>query len=377
MSTWLSDEQQMIRDSAARFLGDHYGFAERQALVASDEGFSRDNWAQFAAMGWLGLFISERHGGHGGSTADQAALMEMLGTALVVEPVMATLLLGGMTLDIAGGHAAERLLPRVVAGDHLLALSHWEAARPHIGHVGTAAVRSDAGYRITGTKILVHHGGSADTLIVSAREAGSPTDRTGVTLFAIDRETDGVVIRGHRTVDGLRAAEVQFQDVPVPPNAIIGEPGGAVPVLEEVADRASVLLAAEAAGAMERTIELTVDYVKERKQFGRPLSSFQVLQHRMVDMYSQHRFARALIWRAARMLDGAEPAGCARAAAAVKTLTGKAGRFVGQEAIQLHGGMGMTADMAVGHYFKRLTMIDALFGNHRHHARRYAALERS
>lgn len=376
MSVWLTDEQQLIKDSAERLVQNDYTIEARQKLIESEEGFSRDNWATFAELGWLGLPFKEEHGGFGGTAVDMAVLMEALGKGLVVEPFASSVILAGTALDIAGGPLAEALLPEMIAGERLLAFAHSEPkSRFNLSDVTVTADAEGDGFKINGQKMLVYHGGSADSLIVSARTSGTQRDRDGITLFIVDRTAEGVSVRGHRTVDGLRAAEITLTDVKVGADAILGSKDKGFEIVEDVIDRACVLFAAEACGAMEKAVELTVDYTKERKQFGRPLSSFQALQHKMADMYSAHQFARALTYRAAALLDDCDPAERAEAAAAVKVKCGNSSKLVGEEAIQLHGGMGMTADMPIGHYFKRLTMINALFGNAQYHLKRYAAMK--
>ena len=376
MSVWLTDEQQLIKDSAERLVQNDYTIEARQKLIESEEGFSRENWATFAELGWLGLPFKEEHGGFGGTGVDMAVLMEALGKGLVVEPFASSVILAGTALDLAGGPLAERLLPEMISGERLLAFAHSEPkSRFNLNDVAVTAKADGDGYKISGEKMLVYHGGSADSLIVSARTSGAQRDRDGITLFVLDRTADGVSVRGHRTVDGLRAAEVTFTDVRVGADAILGAKDKALSIVEAVVDRACILFAAEASGAMEKAVALTVDYTKERKQFGRPLSSFQALQHKMADMYSAHQFSRALTYRAAALLDNCTPAERAEAAAAVKVKCGQSAKLVGEEAIQLHGGMGMTADMPIGHYFKRLTMINALFGNAQYHLKRYTAMK--
>ena len=376
MSVWLTDEQQLIKDSAERLVQNDYTIEARQKLIESEEGFSCDNWATFAELGWLGLPFKEEHGGFGGTAVDMAVLMEALGKGLVVEPFASSVILAGTALDIAGGPLAEALLPEMIAGERLLAFAHSEPkSRFNLSDVTVTADAEGDGFKINGQKMLVYHGGSADSLIVSARTSGTQRDRDGITLFVVDRTAEGVSVRGHRTVDGLRAAEITLTDVKVGADAILGSKDKGFEIVEDVIDRACVLFAAEACGAMEKAVELTVDYTKERKQFGRPLSSFQALQHKMADMYSAHQFARALTYRAAALLDDCDPAERAEAAAAVKVKCGNSSKLVGAEAIQLHGGMGMTADMPIGHYFKRLTMINALFGNAQYHLKRYAAMK--
>ncbi len=344
--------------------------------MAGEAGWSRDTWRAFAEMGWLALPLPEAHGGLGGSTVDTAILMERFGRHLVVEPYVATIVLGAETVARAGSDRQKaELLPAVAEGRLLLALAHGEpTSRFDLARVAATATRDGAGWRLSGHKAVVHHAQCADWLVVSARTAGAGTDRDGITLFLVPANADGVTLRPYPTVDGLRAAEVLLENVAVADDQVLGEVGGGLAVVEAVVDRALVLLSAEAVGAMDATVSLTAEYLKTREQFGRPLGSFQVLQHRLVDMLAAKEFAHALCYRAAGAMDDTTGSERARAAAAVKAETGRAGKRIGQDAIQMHGGMGMTDDMAVGHYFKRLTMIDVQFGNAAHHLRRFAGL---
>jgi len=376
MSFAFTDDQRLLADSADRFLADRYGFDARRTAMAGEAGWSRETWQAFADMGWLALPLPEAHGGLGGSTVDTAILMERFGRHLVVEPYLASIVLGAETVARAGSdrHKAE-LLPAVAEGHLLLALAHGEpTSRFDLARIAATATRDGAGWRLSGHKAVVHHAQSADRLVVSARTAGAGTDRDGITLFLVPAHADGVTLRPYPTVDGLRAAEVLLDDVAVADDQVLGDVGGGLAVVEAVVDRALVLLSAEAVGAMEATVSLTAGYLKTREQFDRPLGSFQVLQHRLVDMLAAREFAHALCYRAAGAMDDTTGTERARAAAAIKSETGRAGKRIGQDAIQMHGGMGMTDDMAVGHYFKRLTMIDVQYGNAAHHLRRFAGL---
>lgn len=376
MSFAFTEDQQLLADSADRFLADKYDFDARKTILRGDAGWSRDLWRAFAELGWLALPVPEDHGGLGGSTVDLAVLMERFGRHLVVEPFLATVVLGAETVSRAGsaGQKAE-ILPAVAEGAVLLAFAVGEPrARFDLHRVATAATRYGGGWRLSGHKAVVLHGDAADRLIVSARTAGAEDDRDGITLFLVDPKAAGVTLRPYPTVDGLRGAEVLLDAVAVPDDAVVGTVDAGLPVIEAVVDRALVLLSAETVGAMAETVRLTADYLKTRVQFGRPLSSFQVLQHRLVEMLSAKEFAHALCYRAAGAMDTTEGVERARAAAAIKAESGRAGKLIGQEAIQLHGGMGMTDEMAVSHYFKRMTMIDVQFGNAAHHLRRFATL---
>jgi alkylation response protein AidB-like acyl-CoA dehydrogenase len=375
MSFSFTDDQRQLADSIARFLADKYGFEQRQAIRAQEGGWSRDIWAEFAELGWLAFPIAEDHGGLGGSTVDLALMMEAFGKALVVEPFVATIVLGAETIARADPAKAAELLPTVVEGTHLLALAHGEpTSRYDISRVATTAKRNDAGWTLSGAKAVVLHGDCADTLIVSARTDGAEDARGGVTLFLVPGDTAGLTRRAYPTIDGLRGADLLLDGVVVGDDAVLGPVGGAVDILEAVFDRACVAVSAEAVGAMAATVDLTTEYLKTRTQFGKTLGSFQVLQHRVVDMLSETQFARALCYRSAGLMDGTAGSERARAASAVKAEVGRAGKNVGEEAIQLHGGMGMTEEMAVGHYFKRLRLIDVTFGNAAHHLRRFTNL---
>ena len=376
MSFAFNDDQKLLAESADRFVLDDYAFETRRKIMAMDGGFSRDVWAQFADLGWLALPIPEAHGGIGGSTVDTAVLLECLGRGLIVEPYHSTVVMGAGAVAAAGSDGQKNeILAGVAEGKTLLAFAHIEPrARFTLNHVETTATKDGAGFVLNGEKAVVHNAETADTLIVSARTAGGTADMDGVTLFLVDRDADGVELRSYPTIDGLRASEVLLTNVKLGADAVLGDVDGAMPAIETVADRASVLMCAEAAGAMDAAVKLTVEYLKTRVQFGRPIGEFQVLQHRAVEMLGAKEYSRALTYRAAGVVDVANARERARAVSAAKVEMGRGGKKIGQDGVQLHGGMGMTDDMAVGHYFKRLTMIDMLFGNADHHMRRFARL---
>ncbi len=378
MDTALTEEQNLLRDSVLRFVLKEYDFDSRRALAASDEGFSRAHWATFAELGWLAMPLPEAHGGLGGGATEVAVLMEAFGRGLVLEPYLATIVLGAGLIAASASEAQKgEILPAVAGGGMLLALAHGEPqARFDLNDVASLAKKDKkgGGYVLDGHKAVVWHAGAADKLLVSARTAGGQRDEKGITIFAVDPALKGVTIRSYATNDGQRAGEVLLQGVSVAGEAMVGKEGAGLPAIEAVIDRARVALAAEAVGAMAALVEQTQDYLKTRQQFGVPLSKFQVLQHRLVEMFNEHQLAQALTFRACATLDNGAPAAIARTAAAVKAQSGKAGKFVGQQAIQLHGGMGMTDELPVGHYFKRLSMIDALFGNADFHLARFAGM---
>jgi len=375
MSFTFTDDQRQLADSIDRYLADKYGFEQRKAIRAGDDGWSRAVWAEFAELGWLAFPIAEVHGGLGGTTVDLALMMEAFGKALVVEPFVATIVLGAETIARADPARAEALLPAVAEGSHLLALAHGEpTSRYDISRVATTATKEGDGWVLSGTKAVVLHGDCADTLIVSARTGGAEDERDGVTLFLVPGDAAGLTKRAYPTIDGLRGADLTLDGVRLGADSVLGPVGGAVDIVEGVLDRACVVLSAEAVGAMAAAVDLTTDYLKTRTQFGKPLGSFQVLQHRAVEMLSETQFARALCYRSAGQMDVSGGAVRSRAASAIKAEIGRVGKIVGEEAVQLHGGMGMTDEMAVGHYFKRLRLIDVTFGNAAHHLRRFAEL---
>jgi pimeloyl-CoA dehydrogenase small subunit len=371
----LTEEQRLLEESLGRLLGDRYAFEQRKAYAQSPEGWSRELWAQYAELGLLGLPFDERHGGSGGGPVETMIAMEAFGRALALEPYLATVVLGGGFLRHGGSEAQQaELVPKIAAGAVTLAFAQTERqSRWSLADVATTARRDGAGWVVDGEKGVVLHGDSADKLIVTARVGGGRRDREGIGAFIVDSNAAGVSRRGYPTQDGLRAAEITFSGARVEPDDVLGEPGRALPLVERVADEAIAALCAEAVGAMAVMHELTVDYLKTRKQFGREIGSFQVLQHRAVDMLVALEQGRSMAMLAT-MMAGAEDAAERRAAlAAAKVQIGRSGRFVGQQAIQLHGGIGMTMEYKVGHYFKRVTMIDATFGDADHHLRALAA----
>jgi pimeloyl-CoA dehydrogenase small subunit len=370
MDLSLSPEQQLLRDTADRLIADTYRFEQRRAYMQSPAGFSRENWRRFAELGLLGLPFAESLGGIGGGGVEVMVLMNAFGRGLVVEPYLACVVLSGGLLREC---AAMPPIAELIEGKAIFAFAHGERqARYALADVATTARRAAGGYVLDGRKTLVLNGDAADRLLVSARTAGSSRDRRGITLFLVDRDARGVSVRGYSTNDGMRAAEIAFDGVRVGADVVIGEVDGALPVIEKVVDQTIAALIAEAAGIMTRLCDLTADYLKTRQQFGRPIGSFQALQHRFVDMLLASEQAKSMAYLAATAWDSNDAASRARTVSAAKAEIGRGGRFVGQQAVQLHGGIGMTDEYSVGHYFKRLTMIDALFGNADHHLARFA-----
>ena len=371
-----STEQTLLKDSVERFLRDAYAFETQRELAASDEGFSRDNWALFAELGWLGMALPEEFGGSAGSAVETMIIMEVIGRGLVVEPYLASVVLGAGLVAREGSAAQRReILPALIEGKLLLAFAYAEPqSRFALNDVEVSAARDGEGYLIRGKKSVVFHAAAADKVVVSARTGGGPRDADGISLFIVENGCAGLARRDYRTVDGLRASDLEFDAVRVGAEALIGERDAGLPLIERAIDHGIAAVCAEAVGAMAVLLEATNEFLKTRRQFGRPIGDFQVLQHRAVDMFMAAEQARSMALMATLKLDDEEEAARKKALSAAKVQIGKAGRFVGQQAVQLHGGMGMTDELSVGHYFKRLTMIDTLFGNVDHHLERFASL---
>ncbi len=370
----LSEEQRLLKDSVDRLMADRYDFESRKRYAREPDGFSRELWASYAELGLLAIPFAEEHGGFGGGAVETMIVMEAFGRALVLEPYLATVVLGGGLIRHGGSEAQKAdYLPAIAGGERLLALAHTERqSRFDLHDVSTAARRDGEGYVLDGQKSVALHGDSADTILVTARTAGSRRDRGGIGLFLVDAKAAGLQRRGYPTQDGRRAAEITLENVRVGAESVIGDPENALPLIERVTDEAMAALSAEAVGAMDEMLKLTVEYLKTRKQFGTTIGSFQVLQHRSTEMFIELEQARSMAMFAAMMAADENPAERAKAVAAAKVQIGRSGRFVGQQAIQLHGGVGVTMEYKVGHLFKRVTMIDTLFGDADHHLARVA-----
>jgi pimeloyl-CoA dehydrogenase small subunit len=370
----LSEEQRLLKESVERLIADRYSFEQRKKYLAEPDGWSREAWTQYAELGLLGLPFAEQHGGFGGGAVETMIVMEAFGRGLILEPYFATVVLGGGLIRRSGTQSQQaELLPRIAEGQLKLAFAHLERqSRWNLSEVATTARRNGSDWVLDGQKGVVLHGDCADRLLVTARASGGRADRDGVGLFLIDATAHGVYRRGYPTQDGLRAAEIRFDGArgAVP----LGEPGQVMGAIEQVIDEAIAALAGEAVGVMAAMQEITLDYLKTRQQFGRPIGQFQALQHRAVDLLTAVEQASSMALFATMMAGDSDPIARRRAISAAKVQIGRSGRQVGQEAIQLHGGIGMTMEYKVGHYFKRMTMIDQMFGDADQHLAELARL---
>jgi len=359
----LTDDQRLLKDSVDRLIADHYSFEKRKTYLREPAGHAAAMWEQITELGLLGLPFPETLGGFDGGAVETAIVMEAFGRGLVLEPYFATVILGGGLLRrFASDAVLGGLAPRIAAVKMKLAFAHVERqSRYDLFDVTTSAVKQGSAWVLNGAKSVVVHGDSADLLLVSARIAGAQRATDGVGLFLVDAASLGVTRRGYATQDGQRAAEITLSNVRLGPETLLSD--NAVPGMEHVVDEAIAALCAEAVGTMQAMHDLTLEYLKTRKQFGRAIGAFQVLQHRSVDMLVELEQARSMAMFAAVMAAETNPIERRKAIAAAKVQIGRSGRHIGQEAIQLHGGIGMTMEYAVGHYFKRMTVIDQMFGD--------------
>lgn len=373
MDFQLSEEQTLLADSVESWLQDKYDFERWRKLVKTDLGYAEENWKTMAELGWLAIPLPEEAGGLGGGAVDAALLAERFGRHMVAEPYFSTVILGAGLIQAAGDDKQKAdWLPAIAEGKAKWAFAHAEhGSRFALNEARTKATKTGDGWTLSGKKIVVWDAATADRLIVLARSAGDDTDTKGLGLFVVDAAGAGVARHDYRTVDNRRASDIQLDHAPV--LAVLGDPANAMPAVEAVIDQAIAFMASEAVGAMAALHETTLAYAKTRKQFGRAIGEFQVIQHRLVDMMMQVESARSLALLAA-LKASSEPKDRAKAAAAAKVQLGRSGRFVGQQAVQIHGGMGMTDELNVGHYMKRLMMLDTTFGNADFHQRRFAAL---
>ncbi len=370
-----TETQDMIRDTMARFLSDTYDFDKRNKMIASEAGRDPAIWQALATdLGMLGAAFDEAHGGLGGGMTENVVIMEELGRAIAIEPYLQTIVVGGGALKACPGALADSVIPQIIAGEAIIGFAYAEPkGRYNLAHIEMTAKKDGAGYILNGHKAVVYAAPYASHILVSARTGGAVKEESGISLFLIDANLPGIVKRDYPTVDGLRASEIYFENVAIPGDALLGDEGAALPVIEKVIDEATVAVCAEACGVTERLHAGTLDYSQQRKQFGQPIGRFQVLQHRLVDMFMEVEQAKSMTLMALLKLD--LPAEQRKAAVSqAKAKVGRACNFVGQNAVQTHGGIGITQELAIGHYFMRATIIENQFGSIDHHYTRYEAL---
>jgi pimeloyl-CoA dehydrogenase small subunit len=369
----FSEEQQLLKDSVEGLLGDKYGFEQRKKILEGADGWSREIWKQYAALGLLGLPFAEEHGGIDGGPVETMIVMGAIGNALALEPYLPTVILAGGFLRRFGTDAQKnKYLPEIAAGNITGAFAHTERqSRYDLFDVKTTARQSGDGFTLDGRKSVVLNGDQADFIVVTARVSGGQRDKDGLGLFIVDAKANGVARRGYRTQDGLTAAEIELSGVKVEADAVIGTPGEALPLIEQIADDGIAALCGEAVGVLSALTEATTDYLRTRKQFGVNIGSFQVLQHRNVEMLIAAEQAKSMTFLATMMVNEPDAATRRKTIAAAKTQIGRSAQFVGEQAIQLHGGIGMTMELKVGHWFKRATAIDIQFGDADYHLEQF------
>ena len=371
----LSEEQQLLKDSITQFVDKDYQFDIRQKNVSSDLGYSSEFWKTFADLGWLGMPFSEEDGGYNGGPTDLMVIMESLGRGLVVEPYIPNVVLaGGLISRLGSSEQKSNLLPKIISGENQMSVAFSEPqSRFNLSDVITSAKKDGDNYILDGYKSVVMNGPSSNFIIIVARTSGKQLEKKGLTLFLLDPSLEGVSLRNYSNVDGSKASEVTLESVTVSSSTMLGKEGEAYTSLEEVIDLATLAISAEAIGIMEKMNEITLEYTKTREQFGETLSSFQALQHRMVDTFMAYEQTKSLLLMcAAKLTDKTVDA--SKSVSALKYQVGIAAKHVGEESVQLHGGMGVTDETNIGHYFKRLTTIRAIFGNTDYHLKRYSDL---
>ena len=373
----FSPEQVLLQDSANKFVGDHGDVPRHRRLCKTDKGYDPDTWRQFAELGWLGVPFSDAQGGIGGGAVDVMVLSEALGRGLLREPFLSTVITCGGFLRHGGSAAQQqRYIPGIIAGEHQWAFA---CAEPGAGYdLATPRCQAAAGtggFHINGSKIAVLNGHCADFLVVTAGTAQGGRENGGLSLFIVDTTVPGVSVEPFSAVDGSRGANIGLRDVWVDAQNVLGAPGAALPLVEKVIDDSILAMGGEALGAMQVLLDTTVEYARTREQFGQPIGKFQALQHRMAEMYLKVEEMRSLLYNAAIQLDD-DSAEAALACAGLKVKLAEAGRFVSQQAVQLHGGIGMTDELVVGHHFKRLLLLSRLYGDESYYLQRYAELAR-
>jgi pimeloyl-CoA dehydrogenase small subunit len=371
----FTSEQDQLRDTVAKLVSQKYDFDTRRKVAKSETGWRPEMWSQFAELGLLGASFTEAEGGFGTGPIEAMIISEEFGKGLVIEPYLQTVVIGGNFFRHGGTDAQkEEHIAGIIGGETIIAFAYSEPkSRFDLNDVSTTAKKDGAGYVLNGHKAVVLGAPFATHLIVTARTSGGQRDTSGITVFLVPKYAKGVTTRDYPTVDGLRASEVYFENVAVGADAVIGKVDGGLPLVEKVVDNAIAALCAEAVGCFKVLNEATISYAKQRKQFGQPIANFQVLQHRMVDMFMAAEQATSMTFMVTLKLDEADKAR-KLAASGAKVQIGKAGKLISQDAVQIHGGMGMTDELNVGHFFKRVTMIESQFGNTDWHLRRYTEL---
>jgi len=375
MDFTFNEEQSLIQDQVDQFVQKEYDWETRQSLSNSEIGFGEENWQKFAELGWLGISVSEESGGFGGSAIESMLIMEAFGKGLVVEPFLETMIMsGGLIDDFGSDEQKSSILEPAIAGGMQLALAYTEPqSRFNLSDVVTEAKSDGENFILNGYKAVVMNGPSANKILVSARTSGSQLEENGITIFVVDADAEGLIKTNYKTVDGRRASDLTIENVKVSKNDVIGKVDSGFEVLDSAIDKAILAISAEAVGAMEVLYKTTVEYSKTREQFGTAIGKFQVLQHRMVDMFMEYEQCKSLLYMATmKHEEGAEDS--KKAISGLKYQVGKAGKFIGQQAVQLHGGMGVTDELNVGHYFKRLTTVGTIFGNTDYHLKKYTSL---
>jgi alkylation response protein AidB-like acyl-CoA dehydrogenase len=375
MDFTFNEEQTLIQDQVDQFIQKEYDWETRQSLSNSDLGFGDNNWQKFAELGWLGISTSEDNGGFGGSAIESMLIMEAFGKGLVVEPFLETIIMSGGLIDEHGSDQQKSsILEPAIAGQLHLALAYAEPqSRFNLSDVVTEAKSDGDNFILNGYKSVVMNGPSANKIIISARTSGTQLEENGITLFIVDGDSEGLNKTNYKTVDGRRASDLTIENVSVSKDDIVGQIDEGFDILDSSIDRAILAISAEAVGAMEVLYKTTVEYTKTREQFGTSIGKFQVLQHRMVDMFMEYEQCKSLLYMAT-MKHEEGSADAKKAISGLKYQVGKAGRFIGQQAVQLHGGMGVTDELNVGHYFKRLTTVGTIFGNSDYHLKKYTSL---
>jgi pimeloyl-CoA dehydrogenase small subunit len=370
-----SDDQRLLVESVTRMLSDNYSFAQRKTYMALPEGYSPAIWSQFAEQGLLGLPFAEEYGGFGGSAQEVMLVMQAFGRVLVLEPYFPTVVLAGTAVNVAGSaDQKQAILPAIAEGSLKLAFAHNERqARYDLTDVVTTAKKNGSGWVLDGSKTVVSHGEAADKIIVSARTSGDRYDEDGITLFLVDATASGVARRGYLSRDDTRAADISLSNVSVSEAEILGEIGKGLPTIQRVIEAGIAATAGEIVGAMEAMNEMTLEYSKTRVQFGNPIGSYQVVQHRLADMFMAQEQGRSMAMLATMSIDNPDRAARAHDIALAKVGIGQAGRYVSQSAVQMHGGIGMTEEYAVGHYFRRCMVIERLFGDPAYYLNKLAA----